>query len=268
VGEIEQTLGRRPSYLKLEAVEAVYDESILALRSVTFGVEQGGITALLGANGGGKTTTLRAISNLLRAGRGTVRSGRITWEGRDITTTHPAALVQQGLVQVLEGRQCFTHLTVEENLLAGSFVRRLSRAGRRDELERIYTWFPRLKERRHSRAGFTSGGEQQMVALGRAFMTAPKFVLLDEPSMGLAPRLVHEIFEIVSKLNQDQGITFLVSEQNAAIALRYADAAHVLENGVIAASGTAASFLARDDIKDIYLGGDTRHAGAPAPKAA
>ena len=258
--EIEQQTGLGRSYLRLEGVEAVYDESILALRGVTFGVEQGGITALLGANGGGKTTTLRAISNLLRAGRGAVRRGHIIWEGRDITKVHPAALVQQGLVQVLEGRQCFTHLTVEENLLAGSFVRRLSRGARRAELERIYDWFPRLKERRHSRAGYTSGGEQQMVALGRAFMTAPKLVLLDEPSMGLAPRLVHEIFEIVRKLNQENGITFLVSEQNAAIALRYADAAHVLENGIIAASGTAESFLARDDIKDIYLGGETRAA--------
>jgi branched-chain amino acid transport system ATP-binding protein len=264
VGEIEQANGQGGSYLRLEAVEAVYDESILALRGVSFAVEQGGITALLGANGGGKTTTLRAISNLLKAGRGAVRSGRIIWQGRDITTTHPAALVQQGLVQVLEGRQCFTHLTVEENLLTGSFVRRLSRSARRAELERIYDWFPRLKERRSSRAGLTSGGEQQMVALGRAFMTAPKLVLLDEPSMGLAPRLVHEIFEIVRKLNEENGITFLVSEQNAAIALRYADAAHVLENGVIAASGTAASFLARDDIKDLYLGGETRR----TPKAA
>jgi branched-chain amino acid transport system ATP-binding protein len=264
VGEAEQTTGSAGSYLRLEAVEAVYDESILALRGVTFNVQKGAITALLGANGGGKTTTLRAISNLLRAGRGTVRSGRIIWEGRDITGTHPALLVQQGLVQVLEGRQCFTQLTVEENLLAGSFVRRLSRAARRAELERIYTWFPRLKDRRFIRAGFASGGEQQMVALGRAFMTAPKLILLDEPSMGLAPRLVQEIFEIVRKLNQESGITFLVSEQNAAIALRYADAAHVLENGVIAASGTAESFLARDDIQDIYLGGETRRSAKAA----
>jgi branched-chain amino acid transport system ATP-binding protein len=256
------------SYLNLEAVEAVYDQSILALRGVSFGVKQGSVTALLGANGAGKTTTLRAISNLLGAGRGSIRRGRITWQGRDITATHPALLVKQGLVQVLEGRQCFSHLTVEENLLSGSFVRRLSRGERRVELERIYSWFPRLKERRHSRAGLTSGGEQQMVALGRAFMTGPKFVLLDEPSMGLAPRIVHAIFEIVRRLNEESGITFLVSEQNAAIALQYADAAYVLENGTVAASGTAESFLARDDIKDIYLGGEPRHAAASPTRAA
>lgn len=260
--------GQAASYLSLEAVEAVYDQSILALRGVSFGIAEGGVTALLGANGAGKTTTLRAISNLLGAGRGSIRRGRITWQGRDITTTHPAELVRRGLVQVLEGRQCFTHLTVEENLLSGSFVRRLSRGQRQMELERIYAWFPRLKERRLSRAGLTSGGEQQMVALGRAFMTMPKCVLLDEPSMGLAPRIVHEIFEIVRKLNAESGITFLVSEQNAAIALRYADAAHVLENGRVAASGTAASFLERDDIRDIYLGGEPRHAGATATEAA
>jgi branched-chain amino acid transport system ATP-binding protein len=256
------------AYLRVEAVEAIYDVSILALRGVTFSVSQGSVTALLGANGAGKTTTLRAISNLLGAGRGAVRRGRIMWRGRNITATHPAVLVKQGLVQVLEGRQCFAHLTVEENLLSGSFVRRLSRSDRRAELERIYTWFPRLKERRQTRAGLTSGGEQQMVALGRAFMTGPKFVLLDEPSMGLAPRIVHEIFEIVRKLNEESGITFLISEQNAAIALQYADAAHVLENGVVAASGTAANFLARDDIKDIYLGGEPRAARTSTPRAA
>lgn len=260
--------GQAQSYLKLEAVEAVYDQSILALRGVSFDVAEGGVTALLGANGAGKTTTLRAISNLLGAGRGSIRQGRILWRGEDITAVHPALLVRRGLVQVLEGRQCFAHLTVEENLLSGSFVRRLSRGARRAELERIYAWLPRLKERRHSRAGLTSGGEQQMVALGRAFMTGPKCVLLDEPSMGLAPRIVHEIFEIVRRLNEESGITFLVSEQNAAIALRYADTAHVLENGKVAASGTAASFLERDDIRDIYLGGEPRHADATAIEAA
>jgi branched-chain amino acid transport system ATP-binding protein len=183
-------------FLRLQEVEAVYDGAIVGLRGVTFDVAKGAIVALFGANGAGKTTTLRAISNLLGAENGAVSRGTITWEKHSVLTTHPSQLVAQGLAQVLEGRQCFQHLTVEENLLTGGFVRRLSRSQLREELDRAYTRFPRLKERRHIRAGLISGGEQQMVAIGRALMTGPRLMLLDEPSMGLAPRVVHEIFEI------------------------------------------------------------------------
>jgi branched-chain amino acid transport system ATP-binding protein len=242
-------------FLRLHEVEAVYDGAIVGLRGVTFDVAKGAVVALLGANGAGKTTTLRAISNLLGAENGAVSGGTIAWEKRSVLATHPSQLVAQGLAQVLEGRQCFQHLTVEENLLTGGFVRRLSRGQLRAELDRAYTRFPRLKERRHIRAGLTSGGEQQMVAIGRALMTGPRLMLLDEPSMGLAPRVVHEIFEIIRRLNSEDGVTFLVSEQNANIALRYVDSAHVLENGRVVVSGTAADLSAREDIKDIYLGG-------------
>jgi branched-chain amino acid transport system ATP-binding protein len=254
--------------LRLEGVEAVYDDAIVALRGVTFDVPSGGIVALLGANGAGKTTTLKAISNLLDAERGAIRRGTIVWRGRSIRGVPPSRLVAQGLVQVLEGRQCFAHLTVEENLLTGGFVRRLPRPRLRAELERIYHWFPRLRERRGRHAGLLSGGEQQMVAIGRALMTAPRLVLLDEPSMGLAPMIVQEIFEIVRTLNRESGVTFLVSEQNAAVALRYADTAHMLENGRVVASGPAAELSARADIKDIYLGGGTARRRAADPHAA
>jgi branched-chain amino acid transport system ATP-binding protein len=245
----------RDSFLRLHEVEAVYDGAIVGLRGVTFDVAKGAVVALLGANGAGKTTTLRAISNLLGAENGAVSGGTITWEQHSVLTTHPSQLVARGLAQVLEGRQCFQHLTVEENLLTGGFVRRLSRSQLRAELDRAYTRFPRLKERRHIRAGLTSGGEQQMVAIGRALMTGPRLMLLDEPSMGLAPRVVHEIFEIMRRLNSEEGVTFLVSEQNANIALHYVDTAHVLENGRVVVSGTAAELSKRVDVKDIYLGG-------------
>ncbi|MEJ0096492.1 MAG: ABC transporter ATP-binding protein [Methylocella sp.] len=240
--------------LRLDGVEAVYDAAIVALRGVSFGVPEGSIVALLGANGAGKTTTLKAISNLLGGERGAVRRGAITWRGESIVGVGPSKLVAQGLVQVLEGRHCFGQLTVEENLLTGGYVRRLSSRRLRMELERVYAWFPRLRERRRSRAGLTSGGEQQMIAIGRALMTGPQMVLLDEPSMGLAPLIVQEIFGIVCALNRDSGVTFLVSEQNAAVALQCADYAHVLENGRVVASGPAAELNARNDIKDIYLG--------------
>jgi branched-chain amino acid transport system ATP-binding protein len=246
------------SFLHVDGLDVVYDEAIEALRGVSFDVPEGRIVSLLGVNGAGKTTTLRAISNLLGADGGSVRRGTITWQGEVITGIRPSRLVARGLVQVLEGRHCFPQLTVEENLLTGGYVRRLSSRRLRDELDRVYHWLPRLRERRRSRAGVTSGGEQQMIAIGRALMTGPRLVLLDEPSMGLAPRITLEIFEIVKALNRDDNVTFLISEQNAAVALRYADQAHVLDNGRVVASGPAADLIARGDIKDIYLGGTAK----------
>jgi branched-chain amino acid transport system ATP-binding protein len=248
-------------FLTVENVEAVYGGVILALRGVSLEVHKGAIVALLGPNGAGKSTTLKAISNLIRSERGKVSQGSITWQGKDIAERDPSSLVSDGLVQVLEGRHVFPQLTVEQNLITGAYVRGLSKIQIRNDLERIYAWFPRLKTRRLARAGLTSGGEQQMVAIGRALMTRPTLVLLDEPSMGLAPLIVEEIFEIVRQLNRDGGVSFLLAEQNANLALRYADNAYVLETGRVVASGPAAELVARDDIKDIYLGGRS----APRP---
>ncbi|MFZ5677058.1 MAG: ABC transporter ATP-binding protein [Pseudomonadota bacterium] len=250
-------------YLALENVEAVYGQAILALRGVSLALGEGAVVALLGANGAGKSTTLKAISNLIRAERGAVSQGAIRWRGQDILGRDPSALVSDGLVQVLEGRHVFPQLTVEQNLVTGAYVRRPSRLRIADDLERIYAWFPRLKTRRQSRAGLTSGGEQQMVAIGRALMTRPTLVLLDEPSMGLAPLIVEEIFEIVRQLNRDSGVSFLLAEQNANLALRYADHAYVLETGRVVASGAAAELARRDDIKNIYLGGGSAAAFKP-----
>jgi branched-chain amino acid transport system ATP-binding protein len=241
-------------FLTVDSVESIYGQAILALRGVSLSVAEGSIVALLGANGAGKTTTLKAISNLLSASRGAVTRGTITWRGESILGLDPAQLVRRGIVQVLEGRHCFPQLTVEENLLAGGFLRRPSRSAIRMDLERIYTWFPRLRDRRRSRAGLLSGGEQQMVAVGRALMTHPTLVLLDEPSMGLAPLIVEEIFEIIRSLNRDDGVTFLLAEQNASIVLQYADYGFVLENGRVAASGPAAELAASSDFLDLYLG--------------
>jgi branched-chain amino acid transport system ATP-binding protein len=242
-------------FLAVENVEAVYGQAILALRGVSLTLGEGAVVALLGANGAGKSTTLKAISNLIRAERGQVSQGTIRWRGRDILGRDPSVLVSDGLVQVLEGRHVFPQLTVEQNLITGAYVRGLSKLRIADDLERIYAWFPRLKTRRQSRAGLTSGGEQQMVAIGRALMTRPTLVLLDEPSMGLAPLIVEEIFEIVRQLNRDSGVSFLLAEQNANLALRYADFAYVLETGRVVASGPASELVRRDEIKNIYLGG-------------
>ena len=242
------------SFLHVDDIEAVYGQAILAVRGVSLAVDEGSIVALLGANGAGKTTTLKAISNLLGPERGAVSRGAIAWRGEAIARLSPSDLVARGIVQVLEGRHCFPQLTVEENLLAGAFVRRPSRRQIARDLEQIYVWFPRLKERRKSKAGLTSGGEQQMVAIGRALMTKPVLMLLDEPSMGLAPIIVAEIFEIIRALNRDSGVSFLIAEQNANLALKYADHAYVLENGRIAASGTSAELAVRDDVKEFYLG--------------
>ena len=243
------------SFLEVNAIEALYGQAILAVRDVSLKVEEGRIVALLGANGAGKTTTLKAISNLLGPERGKVSKGRILWQGEPVSSLSAARLVAHGVVQVLEGRHCFQQLTVEENILAGGFVRKPGRAELQRELDQIYTWFPRLKEKRNTKAGLTSGGEQQMVAIGRALMTKPRLILLDEPSMGLAPIIVQEIFEIIRTLNQQSGTSFLLAEQNANLALRYADYAYILENGRVVLSGTAGELRERQDMHDFYLGG-------------
>jgi branched-chain amino acid transport system ATP-binding protein len=242
-------------FLEIKSMEALYGQAILAVRDVSLKVEQGKIVALLGANGAGKTTTLKAVSNLLGPERGKVSRGSILWQGEPVSGLSASRLVAKGVVQVLEGRHCFPQLTVEENILSGGFVRKPSRAELQRDVEQIYTWFPRLREKRKVKTGLTSGGEQQMVAIGRALMTRPSLVLLDEPSMGLAPIIVQEIFEIIRTLNAEQGVSFLLAEQNANLALRYADYGYILENGRVVLSGTAEALRAREDINDFYLGG-------------
>ncbi|BAV50672.1 ABC transporter ATP-binding protein [Mesorhizobium sp. 113-1-2] len=241
--------------LEIQNMEALYGQAILAVRDVSLKVEQGKIVALLGANGAGKTTTLKAVSNLLGPERGKVSRGSILWQGEPVSGLSASRLVAKGVVQVLEGRHCFAQLTVEENILSGGFLRKPNRTDLQRDVERIYTWFPRLKEKRKVKAGLTSGGEQQMVAIGRALMTRPSLVLLDEPSMGLAPIIVQEIFEIIRVLNREQGVSFLLAEQNANLALRYADYGYILENGRVVLSGTAEELRAREDVQDFYLGG-------------
>ncbi|MGO4834120.1 ABC transporter ATP-binding protein [Rhizobiaceae sp. 2RAB30] len=216
--------------------------------------ESGGISVLLGANGAGKTTTLKAVSNLLQAERGEVTKGNIVFDGAEVQALSPNELVRRGCIQVMEGRHCFGHLSVEDNLLTGAFTRRDSNAAIRDDLELVYQYFPRLKVRRQSQAGYTSGGEQQMTAIGRALMSRPKMILLDEPSMGLAPQLVEEIFEIVKKLNEEQGVSFLLAEQNTNVALRYAKYGYILESGRIVLDGEASSLRENEDVKEFYLG--------------
>ncbi|AXL48648.1 ABC transporter ATP-binding protein [Paraburkholderia caffeinilytica] len=240
--------------LQVEDIAVTYSQLIPALRGVSLMVPSGAIVALLGGNGAGKTTTLKAISSLIRAERGELTSGRIAYRGDTITDVDPWTLAERGLVQVLEGRRCFAHLSVEENLRLGAFVRRPARADLQADLERIYATFPRLRERRQALAGYTSGGEQQMVAIGRALMARPSLVLLDEPSMGLAPQVVEEIFETVATLNRDDGVSFLLAEQNAAIALRYAQSGYVLEGGRVVAHGNADALLELDVLRDAYLG--------------
>ncbi len=240
--------------LALNNVEVVYDHVILVLKGVSLSVPKGAIVALLGANGAGKTTTLKAISNLLHAERGEVTKGSIVFDGTAVQALSPNVLVRRGCIQVMEGRQCFAHLTVEENLLTGAFTRRDGGAAIRADLERVYGYFPRLKERRTSIAGYTSGGEQQMCALGRALMSRPKMILLDEPSMGLAPQIVAEIFDIVSDLNTREGVSFLLAEQNTNMALRYASYGYILENGRIVMDGEAKSLAENEDVKEFYLG--------------
>lgn len=240
--------------LNVNNIEVIYDHVILVLRGVSFEVPQGGIVALLGANGAGKTTTLKAISNLLKAERGDVTKGSIEYRGERIDTLTPHDLVKKGVIQVMEGRHCFEHLTVEDNLMTGAYTRSDGKAAVAEDLEKVYTYFPRLKERRRSQAGYTSGGEQQMCAIGRALMARPTMILLDEPSMGLAPQLVEEIFEIVSKLNQEEGVTFLLAEQNTNMALRYAKYGYILENGRVVLDGEAKYLRENEDVKEFYLG--------------
>ena len=240
--------------LLVNNIEVIYDHVILVLKGVSLEVPEQGIVALLGANGAGKTTTLKAISNLLRAERGDITKGSIEFQGERIDKLTSAQLVQQGVIQVMEGRHCFEHLTVEENLLTGAYTRRDGNAAIQRDLELVYSYFPRLKRRIRAQAGYTSGGEQQMVAIGRALMSRPKMILLDEPSMGLAPQLVEEIFEIVGRLNKDEGVTFLLAEQNTNIALRYADHGYILENGRVVLEGSAAELRENTDVKEFYLG--------------
>ncbi len=240
--------------LSISNIEVIYDHVILVLRGVSLEVQEGQIVALLGANGAGKTTTLKAISNLLRAERGDVTKGQILYRGARIDQLNPAELVKRGICQVMEGRHCFQHLTVEENLLTGAFTRKGSRADIAAALDKVYHYFPRLRERRASLAGYTSGGEQQMTAIGRALMARPSMILLDEPSMGLAPQLVAEIFEIVKQLNSKEGVSFLLAEQNTNIALRYADYGYILENGRVVMDGEAKSLADNEDVKEFYLG--------------
>ncbi len=243
-----------PSILSVNNIEVIYDHVILVLKGVSLEVPEQGIVALLGANGAGKTTTLKAISNLLRSERGDITKGSIEFQGKRIDSMTPAQLVQQGVIQVMEGRHCFEHLTVEENLLTGAYTRRDGGAAIERDLELVYGYFPRLKSRSRAQAGYTSGGEQQMIALGRALMSRPKMILLDEPSMGLAPQLVEEIFEIVARLNKDEGVTFLLAEQNTNIALRYASHGYILENGRVVLDGSAAELRENTDVKEFYLG--------------
>lgn len=240
--------------LEINNIEVIYNHVILVLKGVSLRVPKGGITALLGGNGAGKSTTLKAISGLLASERGDITKGAITYRGENVNNWSPSDLVKKGVIQVMEGRHCFEHLTVEENLLTGAYTRRDGRASIADDLELVYTYFPRLKERRKSQAGYTSGGEQQMTAIGRALMSRPETILLDEPSMGLAPQLVEQIFEIVKRLNVEQGVTFLLAEQNTNVALRYAHTGYILENGRVVMEGSADALRENPDVKEFYLG--------------
>ncbi|MEO7728438.1 MAG: ABC transporter ATP-binding protein [Burkholderiales bacterium] len=239
--------------LAVNNIEVIYDHVILVLKGVSLEVQEGKVVALLGANGAGKSTTLKSISNLLRAERGDVTKGSIEFRGQRVDQLNPAELVKRGVVQVMEGRHCFAHLTVEENLLTGAFARN-RRGDIAADLEKVYAYFPRLQQRRTSQAGYTSGGEQQMTAIGRALMASPSMILLDEPSMGLAPQIVEEIFGIVRDLNQKERVSFLLAEQNTNIALRYADYGYILETGRVVMDGSAAELSSNEDVKEFYLG--------------
>ncbi|NOC84615.1 ATP-binding cassette domain-containing protein [Ruegeria atlantica] len=240
--------------LEVNNIEVIYNHVILVLKGVSLTVPKGGITALLGGNGAGKTTTLKAVSNLLHSERGEVTKGTIKYRGQSVHESDPAVLVEKGVIQVMEGRHCFEHLTVEENLLTGAYTRKDGSAAIQQDLELVYNYFPRLKERRRSQAGYTSGGEQQMVAMGRALMSRPETILLDEPSMGLAPQLVEEIFGIVKDLNEKEGVSFLLAEQNTNVALRFAHYGYILESGRVVMDGPAAELRENPDVKEFYLG--------------
>ena len=240
--------------LSVNNIEVIYDHVILVLKGVSLDVPKGGIVALLGANGAGKTTTLKAISNLLHAERGDVTKGAIVFEGNEVQDLSPNELVRRGCIQVMEGRHCFGHLTIEENLLTGAFTRRDGKAAIKRDMDMVYGYFPKLGERKNSLAGYTSGGEQQMCAIGRALMSRPKMILLDEPSMGLAPQIVEEIFEIVKDLNEREGVSFLLAEQNTFMALKFARYGYILENGRVVMDGEAKQLAENEDVKEFYLG--------------
>jgi len=243
-----------PPILEVLNIEVVYNSVALVLKGVSLTLREGGIVALLGANGAGKTTTLRAISNLLHAERGEVTKGEVRFLSQRVDRLSPSELVRRGAIQVMEGRHCFGHLTIEENLLTGAFTRRDGGAAVKRDLEKIYAYFPRLKQRRASQAGYVSGGEQQMCALGRAMMANPKLILLDEPSMGLAPQVTEEIFEIVRNLNTNENVSFLVAEQNTNLALRYAEFGYILESGRVVLDGAASALRDNEDVREFYLG--------------
>lgn len=240
--------------LEINNIEVIYNHVILVLKGVSLNVSQGGITALLGGNGAGKTTTLKAVSNLLHSERGEVTKGSISYRGIPVAGLDPAEMVKRGVIQVMEGRHCFEHLTVEENLMTGAYTRIDGRGSVETDLEMVYNYFPRLKERRRSQAGYTSGGEQQMCAIGRALMSKPETILLDEPSMGLAPQLVEEIFGIVKDLNENEGVSFLLAEQNTNVALRFAHYGYILESGRVVMDGPADELRENPDVKEFYLG--------------
>ena len=246
--------GNSENILEINSIEVMYDSVISALHDVSLSVPKGKIVALLGGNGAGKSTTLKAISTMLAAERGKVTKGSIIYDGTEIRNQSPYEMVALGMVQVLEGRRCFGHLTVEENIIAGAYSRKLSKSQIKDELEKIYGYFNRLRDRRKSQAGFTSGGEQQMIAVARAMMAKPKMLLLDEPSMGLAPQLVAEIFNIVRELNQKEGVSILLAEQNTNVALRNADYGYIIETGHVMLHGTAEELLNDEKVKELYLG--------------
>ncbi|MEM9433698.1 MAG: ABC transporter ATP-binding protein [Pseudomonadota bacterium] len=244
----------KQTLLEINNIEVIYNHVILVLKGVSLKVAEGGITALLGGNGAGKTTTLKAVSNLLHSERGEVTKGSISYRGTNVSGLDPAAMVKRGVIQVMEGRHCFEHLTVEENLLTGAYTRGQSKGEIDADLDKVYTYFPRLKERRKSQAGYTSGGEQQMCAIGRALMSKPETILLDEPSMGLAPQLVEEIFGIVKSLNETEGVSFLLAEQNTNVALRFAHYGYILESGRVVMDGPAVELRENPDVKEFYLG--------------
>ena len=246
--------GNSENILEINSIEVMYDSVISALHDVSLNVPKGKIVALLGGNGAGKSTTLKAISTMLAAERGKVTKGSISYDGTEVKNQSPYEMVALGMVQVLEGRRCFGHLTVEENIISGAYSRKLSKSQIKDELEKIYGYFNRLRDRRKSQAGFTSGGEQQMIAVARAMMAKPKMLLLDEPSMGLAPQLVAEIFNIVRELNQKEGVSILLAEQNTNVALRNADYGYIIETGHVMLHGTADELLKDEKVKELYLG--------------
>jgi branched-chain amino acid transport system ATP-binding protein len=248
------TTAQKEIILSVNNIEVIYDHVILVLKGVSLDVPRGGIVALLGANGAGKTTTLKAISNLLHAERGDVTKGSIVFEGGEVHDLSPNELVRRGCIQVMEGRHCFGHLTIEENLLTGAFTRQDGKAAIKGDLDLVYSYFPKLGERKSSLAGYTSGGEQQMCAIGRALMSRPKMILLDEPSMGLAPQIVEEIFVIVKNLNDREGVSFLLAEQNTNMALRFARYGYILENGRVVMDGVASTLAENEDVKEFYLG--------------